>query len=307
MNIQVAEAYSIFEQPWWLDATAPGQWDAIEIEEGGRTVARLPFVYKKKYGLRIIGQPQLTPTLGPWVEQPPSSYSRRLVREKELFAKLTSRLPRFDSFHQNFHPTVTNWLPFYWDGFSQTTGYTYTINDLSDPNKILREMSKSSRYSIKRAEKTISVVSSDGIDEIVRLVEKTFQRQGKPMPYPADLLYRIDEAAKIHGYRRALLGVDQDGQIHSAAYVVGDQNRAYLLVSGADPALRQSGSGNIVHWSAIVAASKFTEVFDFEGSMIESIEGFYRGFGAIQTPYHAVSKNNRLFESAVSIRRLLRK
>lgn len=31
----IDQTHSIFEQPWWLDAAAPGQWDVVEIEEGG--------------------------------------------------------------------------------------------------------------------------------------------------------------------------------------------------------------------------------------------------------------------------------
>lgn len=68
MSKSISQVPSIFEQPWWLDAVAPGQWDAVEIEENGRIVARLPFVFKKKFGARIVGQPQLTQTLGPWIE-----------------------------------------------------------------------------------------------------------------------------------------------------------------------------------------------------------------------------------------------
>lgn len=34
-------------------------------------------------------------------------------------------LPKFDYFNMNFHYSITNWLPFYWRGFKQTTRYTY--------------------------------------------------------------------------------------------------------------------------------------------------------------------------------------
>ncbi|GGM00635.1 GNAT family N-acetyltransferase [Glutamicibacter protophormiae] len=307
MNSQIAQTYSIFEQPWWLDATAPGQWDAIEVDEGGKTIARLPFILKKKYGLRIIGQPQLTQTLGPWIEQASSDHSRSLKRRRDLTQKLISKLPKYDIFSQSFHPSITDWLPFHWENFSQTTKYTYVLKDLRNPTELLERMSQSSRYSIKRAAKLISVVESDGIEEVARLAEKTFRRQGLDMPYSFDLLNRIDEAAKAYGQRRALLGIDSDGRIHSAAYLVGDHRRAYLLVSGADPELRQSGSGNLVHWAAIEAAAEFTKVFDFEGSMIRPVESFYRGFGAMQTPYHAISKQGKFVTLAASLSQLLHK
>jgi len=43
-------------------------------------------------------------------------------------------------------------------------------------------------------------------------------------------------------------------------------------------------------WHAIKHSATVTKSFDFEGSMIEPIERFFRAFGAIQTPYFAISK-----------------
>ncbi|KZZ15518.1 hypothetical protein A3751_17170 [Oleiphilus sp. HI0080] len=42
-------------------------------------------------------------------------------------------------------------------------------------------------------------------------------------------------------------------------------------------------------WEAIKFASTVTKRFDFEGSMIEPIERFFRGFGAMQKPYFQIS------------------
>ena len=61
-------ANAIFQQPWWLDAVAPGQWAEVTCEHDGRIVARLPYVVRGRRGLRILTQSSLTHTLGPWVE-----------------------------------------------------------------------------------------------------------------------------------------------------------------------------------------------------------------------------------------------
>lgn len=62
----------------------------------------------------------------------PGKYANRLSEEKQLMTELTEQLPRFDLFRQNFHYSITNWLPFYCKGFQQTTRYTYRLSDLSD-------------------------------------------------------------------------------------------------------------------------------------------------------------------------------
>lgn len=297
--------YSIFQQPWWLDATAPGRWDAVEIEEGGRVVARLPFVATKKLGLRVLSQPSLTQALGPWIERIPESSSKRLAREKDLYSRLIAGLPTHDVFRQNFHSEVTNWLPFYWSGFSQTTRYSYVLDGIQDQAQLLAGFSKTTRNLVKQAERILEVTESDDVEDVLDLAEMTFARQGKSLPYSRDLLRRIDASAHRHAHRRALIARDAGGRAHAAAYIVGDQAKAYLLVTGADPELRKNGAGNLVHWRAIQAAGEFTDAFDFEGSMLEPIEEFYRKFGATQSPYSFVSRSSRLGALAFEARRLM--
>src|SRR6185436_4750407 len=47
-------ANAIFQQPWWLDAVAPGRWGESTVERGGRIVARLPFVVRGRGRLRML-------------------------------------------------------------------------------------------------------------------------------------------------------------------------------------------------------------------------------------------------------------
>ena len=76
----------------------------------------------------------------------------------------------------------------------------------------------------------------------------------------------------------------------AVAYVVWDGNAAYYLLGGADPALRTSGASSLLLWEALRRARDVTDVFDFEGSMLAPVERFFRGFGAVQTPYLRVSR-----------------
>jgi hypothetical protein len=91
-----------------------------------------------------------------------------------------------------------------------------------------------------------------------------------------------------------LFAQDAQGRLHAAAYIVWDEQAAYYLMGGADPELRTSGATSLLMWEAIKFASTVTQTFDFEGSMIESIERFFRAFGAKQKRYFRVSKTNSL-------------
>jgi hypothetical protein len=71
-------------------------------------------------------------------------------------------------------------------------------------------------------------------------------------------------------------------------------------MGGGDPALRNSGATSMVLWQAITFAATVTKRFDFEGSMLEPVERFFRAFGARQTPYFRVTRSGRLMRLAIA-------
>ncbi|QPT41279.1 GNAT family N-acetyltransferase [Oligella ureolytica] len=85
---------------------------------------------------------------------------------------------------------------------------------------------------------------------------------------------------------------DEQGRHHAGVYLIWDDNTAYYLMGGGDPDLRNSDATSLCMWEAIQFAATVTKNFDFEGSMIEPVERFFRGFGAVQTPYFSISKTN---------------
>lgn len=284
-NGHLPSASSLFHQPWWLDAVAPGEWDAVEVEDGGAVVARLPFVRRRRLGVIALTQPLLTPHLGPWLRPIEGKPGTRLAREHELLDCLAGRLPGHDVFHQNFHKSMTNWLPFSWRGFQQTTYYTYVLDDLDDLDAIWAGFRENVRRQIRKAQKAVAVRVSDDVEQFLRLNRMTFERQDMAVPYSAKLIHRLDAACAARGCRTILIGEDETGRQHAALYLIWDSDSAYYLMGGADPALRSSGAMSLLMWEAIKRASKVSRAFDFEGSMIEPIERFFRAFGPKQVPY----------------------
>lgn len=287
-------SFTIFTQPWWLDAVVPGAWDKVVVEKNGEIYARLPYVIRKRWGFTLLTMPPLTQTLGPWLRASPGKYTSRLSEQKKLMTQLIEQLPPFDLFRQRFHYSVTNWLPFYWKGFRQTTRYTYVIEDLTDLDGVWKEQRKNIRSDIRKAQKQLKVCCDLGLDVFLDLNEMAFKRQGLALPYSRELVARLDSACREHDCCRMFFAQDAQGRLHAAAYIVWDEQAAYYLMGGADPELRTSGATSLLMWEAIKFASTVTQTFDFEGSMIESIERFFRAFGAKQKRYFQVSKINSL-------------
>ncbi len=285
---------AIFSQPWWLEAVAPGAWGEVTVEKGGGLFARLPYTIKKHRGLTLLTMPPLTQTLGPWLRPYPGKYTNQLSEERELMSALIRQLPEFDFFRQNFHYAVTNWLPFHWHGFDQTTRYTYVIEQLNDVDAVWKETRQNIRTDVRKAEGILRIRDDLGLEAFLDLNEMTFKRQGLSLPYSHELAARVDEACKARGCRKIFFAEDVEGRLHAAVYIVWDEESAYYLMGGSDPRLRNSGATSLAMWEAIQFAASVTQSFDFEGSMIEPVERFFRAFGAKQKRYFQVSKINSL-------------
>jgi hypothetical protein len=286
----IAHVNAIFEQPWWLDSVAPGQWEAAVVRRGEEVVARLPYMRRDRLGLTTIVQPHLTQTLGPWLAPTTCKYAKRLEGEKKLLSGLIEQLPPFDFLRVNLSPALTNWLPFYWAGFDATVRYTYRIDDLSDLDRVRGEFQEEARRGIRKAQGTLEVVDDFPLADLLRLNAQTFARQGLRPPYDDALVRRLDAAAAARGARRILGAVDAQGRTYAALYVVWDERVFYPLINARDPERHAFGANTLLYWAAISLASEVSRVFDFEGSMLEPIEHFVRAFGGRQTPYFSISK-----------------
>ena len=243
--------------------------------------------------MKVLKMPPFSMSLGPWIAPSEAKYAKSLSQEKEMMSALIDQLPAGHSFEQNFHYSVQNWLPFFWKGFNQTTAYTYRIPDLSNLEAVWGEFLDNARTDIRKAEKKLTCRSDLPTSEFIRVNRMTFERQGTNPYYSDETLTRIIEGSIAQGKGKTFYSVDSEGKTHSVAFFVFDERSAFYLAGGSDPALRSSGAMSHVMWSAMQFFSGKTKEFNFDGSMMEPVERFFRSFGALQTPYMRVWKHHR--------------
>lgn len=298
----------LFSRAWWLDAVAgPDNWDVAVVRSQGQILAAMPYVIRHRLGMTLSDMPPLTQTLGPWLS--PDHPSGRSGEKAGMF-ELIDQLPRIDVFRQNWHHSMQNWLPFHWRGFQQTTRYTYLLPELSNIPLAWTTLESRTRGDVRRASTRhgLRVEVSSDVCEIFDLCALTFGRQDSGVPFSLDVLNQIEACCSARGRSRVLIARDAEGRAHAGAYLVWDDQTTYYLVGGGDPDLRASGAGSLVVWEAITEAADRGHAFDFEGSMLEPVASFFRGFGAIQTPYHSVKRTRtRWQESALALRELWRR
>ena len=256
-------------------------------------------------GQILLTMPPLTQTLGPWFKESKGKYAKILATQKDYMHALIDEMPKFALYSQSWHYQNTNWLPFYWRNFTQKTYYTYILPDLSDEKKLWSGLQGNIRSDIRKAKERYNLRVRDhlSLDEFLHLNRLTFERQGKKPPYSDELIKNIDKACMNHKCRKICIAQDDKGRLHAGVYIIWDENSAYYLLGGGDPELRNSGATSLCLWTAICHAADVTKKFNFEGSMIEPIERFFRAFGALQKPYFFISKTS---SRLIRIRSLLR-
>jgi len=305
---QTNKDVSLFQQTWWLDAVCGNKnWDAIINESNGNIVGAWAYPIKKKYNLKLISMPMLTPGIGPVITyfagQKPAT---QLSHEQQVLDELINQLPAFDLFDLYFLPLYKNHLSFYWKGFTQSTRYTYLIKDLTDLDKVFENFNSSIRTQIRKAEKEITVTESDDVELFYKINSLTFKRQNKKVPYSLAYVKQIDEACRKNDCRKILFAKDASGNVHAAVYIVWDNESAYYLMGGADEIFKSSGAYSLLLWNGIQIAASLTKEFNFCGSMLPTVERFFRSFGGEQMPYLHLKKVNskalKLFMALNSIR-----
>lgn len=292
MNDSITCVNSIFEQPWWMDAVAPGNWESAEIRQNGKIIARLPYVKEKRYGFKVLGMPPYTQTLGYWIDETGAKNAKRYARHKDLINDLINQLPNGYNVDISLDHDCSYLFPFKWNGYRLEMAYSYRLEEISDLEQLWNGLADNIRREIKKAQKKLVIEKDRSINDLISMQCKTFERQGRKFNGHVELLRRLDEALIGHNARQLLCAVDEDGRIHAASYFVFDSNCCYYLIGGADPELRNSGASSLLMWEGIKFASTVSNSFDFEGSMIEPIERFFRAFGGIPTPYWRVTKMN---------------
>ena len=280
----------LFHSPFWLDAVCGNNWDVALLEKDHRIEASLPYFFSENQKKMQLPMPPLTQFLGPWIAPNELKTTSRIRREIELLAALEELLPAAVSYHQNWQYKMTNWLPFYWKDYQQTTRYTYVIRDTKDIQKVWTEFRENVRREIRKAERNIEIQKGNDIEEMYRLIGMTFRKQGKSTPYDYALLERTVQAAINHHAGEILFAIDGSNRKVAVSFFAWDDESVYYIAGGLDHEANAGGAMSLLIWSGIKYAAQHGKIFDFEGSMLPGVEKFFRGFGGEQQPFFQVSK-----------------
>lgn len=285
----------VFSQPWWLDAVCgENHWDVYIVERGGAYVAAMPYYLENRNGYQLITKAKNTQNNGILIKYPEEQkYTTRLGYEEGIINEIIDFIEALgiDKYEQQYHYTFTNWLPFFWRNYREITRYTYVIENTQDMDQVEKNYSSNVRKNIRKSKKQVHICESDiSIEKFYEINRMSFMRQNKEIPYGLDFLKSIYEAGRKNQAVKIMAAEDQEGNIHSVAFLVWDEESVYYLLNGTNPEFKNSQANCFLIHESIKLAGNIGKKFDFEGSVIKSIEKAFREYGGVRKPYFRIYK-----------------
>ena len=289
-------------QAWWLDATSKENWDVIFAKIHDEIVGFFVFSYQKKLGKTIVTNLPLTQYSGPFIFYPTNLNKSDIHSfENKVYTSIIEQLnsKNIDFIEINCHHSFKNWQQFFWSGYKQTTKYTYILDNISNKETLLKEMSYSQRAKrIKKAKNDYYFSLELSAEEFYDFYKSNLKDLDKTIFYSKEFFLKLYNAAKERNQGQIISIYSKDNELLAALWTIWDSEFAYNMIMTSDKKKKCSEGTTLLIWETIDFLKDKTKNYDFEGSMIKGVALRNQSYGATALPYHCISKSNSLIMSA---------
>ncbi len=183
---------------------------------------------------------------------------------------------------------ITDMQPFIWRDFKVVPNYTYTIQLSETIESIIQGFDPKNRNMINKAvkEQVVVIDNRQSGEELYDFFSTHLKAAGANV-YEKELKSLLTSFTKTAN--SFTLTAKKEDQIVGRVTCAYDRKTCYYLLGATER--EPQGINNLLVLKAIEKA-KFLgcEVFDFEGSMLQGVEKFFRGFGGTMHPFFTMNK-----------------
>ena len=270
-----------------------GDWDVVISQDADDNLEGILVYHIRKYkGFTFILMPPQTFYSGIYYNyrDNPKTHSK-ISFENNVTEKLLSQLPKHDLYYQQYSPQVRNSLFHLWKNYNVSTRYTYLLNirDRSE-EQLWSQLKTKTRNKIRKAISLTEVITID-FDTFWTNCEAAFSVKNQSVPFNKTVLSDAYKNFFHVGQCEIKACINSETKkILAATYMTKDHEATYYVAGYYISEKNDSGALSYLLWDNIKNCT--TPIFDFEGSMIKSVEYFFRAFGGELTPHYKVWKIN---------------
>lgn len=285
---------AIFDEDWWLDASAPGAWDRVRVEWNGAPVGDMAFHVKRRWGLTYLTMPHLTRTMSPRLNPPPAKATTREMLNQAIVAELMQKLPRYDRFERNLAPGCASVQGFVHADLAVTHMFTFRSKAGDTPDVILQRMHQEARRAINKAARECTIERSMDLDRFIRLHRRSY---GSDTLVDYKVLERIFAASAARGQIEILCARTNGASDSAAMILIWDAETLYTWLLARDEVQNHVGASSLLTYEAIKTAHRLGRALDLDGYIKPAVGVFMAKFGLqpVVRPY--VNGSSRVWQA----------
>lgn len=264
---------------WYLDNVCEN-WEGLVLDN---YKAVMPLVYKKKFGISYLYQPAISQQHGVFTS---------LAITKPLINNFINTIPKKYKYIDINLNEINNISEN--ENISELRNYHLHLN--LDYALIKVNYSKSLKRKLNKANKNnLKITTHISPEEFVKFfIENTSKKISNFKDEYEHVFHRVIYKSLSHQLGE-ILGVKENNVLVSAIFILKHPTRIInLLPSSSTEGLKLNAMTFLLDY-IIQKNANSKKIFDFEGSMIEGIERFYKSFGAEKTNYYRLKRNNLPF------------
>ncbi|MBV9783483.1 MAG: GNAT family N-acetyltransferase [Acidisphaera sp.] len=295
---------TIFQAPWWLDAVSDRQWRAVTEGDGVRAFLWMPYVQSRKFGMRLLGMPPLTHTLGPVIRVADAQAAAE-TRGRLIDAAL-AQLPPHDGFLQVLDPDAGDALDYACNGLDVQIRYTYRIDTAAGADALWLGLKQRTRNKLRRAMRSMRVEETLSLMAFHAFYEANLHKRGLLNDHDRGLYERLDVALGRRSRHCILVAADRaTGAQQAAVLLVWDRRTLYYLRSTRDPEADSGGAVSLLVWEAIKLAAEKRLAFDSDSFLGRGGALFMETFSARPVARLAISRRCLRLRAVETLERLV--
>lgn len=270
-KIEVSLGHFPYAKSWFLDIVSP-HWEAI-VSENYTYIMPLPV--KKRFGLIYLVQPVFTQQLG--------IFSANRI-DDSIVNEFINKIPYY-SYQLNLNNTNPTQTGILLPNFVLSLQKSFDeISNLFTKNTI-RNIDKAIK-----AQLTVSKLDFD--NEIRHFISENANDSYK---YNLLIIFALIEKACEHSAMDVWGVKNKNGDLVATACFHKTKGRLVYVFPVSNNEGRSNSAMFLLLNNIIDIYSENYQLLDFEGSQVDSIARFYKGFGAINQPYFMIKKNRPKF------------
>jgi len=269
----------VYAESWYLDIVCNSNWNALILND---YEAVMPLPLKSKMGLTYVQQPIWTQQLGVFSTKEITTDLINLflgeIPKKMALVSLNLGETNFSEHHN----------------LSSKTNLILNLNKSFE--KIQASFSSNTKRNCKKTIKeNLSIdFDSKNVNEFIHFFKQNIQNPISPFHYSS--LEQLITLSIERGKGFIAL-VKHENEIVAASFILKSKNRLIYRTGTSNRKGKDLKAMFFLVESVLKQYDNKEYILDFEGSEIEGVARFYKGFGAQDQPYYYYKKyNNKLLK-----------